>query len=114
MMIYVPGKFPGMNEIVKVSKIHFGAYSGMKKKYTLIFSLALSGFKPRSEPVDIGIKWIYKEKRRDPDNIMAGQKFILDGLVNNGVLKNDTLSDINSLNHSFARGDEDGVEITIE
>lgn len=102
-----------MNEIVKVSKVHFGAYSGMKRKYTDLFALKLAGFEPQSKSVDIEIRWIYKERRRDPDNIMAGQKFILDGLVKNGVLANDTLAHINSISHSFAKGDEDAVEVTL-
>ena len=36
---------------------------------------------PKYEQVSITITWYEPNEKRDPDNVMAGQKFILDGLV---------------------------------
>lgn len=86
--IVIPGEMPGMNEIVKASKAHFGAYSTMKKENTEMVAWLASG-KPKMESVYLDITWYCKNRMRDPDNIAAAVKFIFDGLVEGGIIEND-------------------------
>ena len=103
MTITIKGRFPGMNEIIEAAKKHFHIYSDMKKNFTNIVAWSAKCYKPPdSYPVDIIITWYEPNLKRDYDNIMAGQKFILDGLVVAGVLKNDTQKYINSITNKLA------------
>jgi len=88
MKIIIPGEMPGMNEIIKASKEHYGEYSKMKKANTQAV-VWCSKKAPKMQRVFLDITWYAKNKRRDPDNIAAGVKFIFDGLVEAGVINND-------------------------
>jgi len=111
---YIEGQFPGMNNIVAASKTHYAVYSKMKKENTEIFRLATARFPKFTKPVTITFTWFYKNIRRDPDNMMAAQKFALDGMVAAGVIPNDTGKEIACLNHIFIHGEKNGVQIEIE
>lgn len=86
--IIIPGEMPGMNEIVAAAKSHYGQYSKMKKTNTQL-SAWLFKKVPKKKRIFLDITWIAKDMRRDPDNIAAAVKFIWDGLVEAGVIKND-------------------------
>ena len=110
---------PALNEIIASSKSHFGAYSTMKKKHTN----NLNWFINRDidcdvcidNPANITIAWFAKNKRKDPDNIAAGKKFILDALVQSGIMKNDTWGYVNSLSDRFyIDKDNPRIEVMIE
>ncbi len=101
----VVGKMPTINEMVAASKIHFAVYSKMKKKWTnMAWAMALKEHVPAAEhPVIIKMTWFETTKsRRDPDNVVASKKFILDGLVKAKVIKDDS--------HKYVRGFIDRVE----
>lgn len=70
--------------------------NSMKREYTEVVSLAAYAAKlrPVSGPVELVFQWVEPNGRRDPDNIVFAKKFILDGLVEAGILPNDTQSDI--------------------
>lgn len=57
--------------------------------------------KGKFEKIDLDITWICKDKRKDKDNIAAGIKFILDGLVVAGVIADDGWKQVNSFKHNF-------------
>jgi Holliday junction resolvase RusA-like endonuclease len=48
--------------------------------------------KPFKKPIFIEFTWYEANRRRDPDNIVAGKKFILDALVKVGAIKNDNMT----------------------
>ncbi len=105
---FVSGPLPGMNEIIKASKSRYGGsfgYSLMKRKWTNIVkdSIALhsNGKPPEFNCVKVVFKWIEKNKRRDPDNIAAGRKFVLDGAVKAGLIPNDTWKHVHSWDDYF-------------
>lgn len=104
--------------MTKANRGSGGWYSGstQKKKYTNLVAseCIIQGLEPIKDQVDIFIKWTCKDKRRDKDNIMAGQKFILDGLVEAGILKNDGWSEIGELNNKFEIGKPEKITITLE
>ncbi len=103
MKFEIPGKLPGMNEIIAAAKAGKGKYQPyalMKEQYT--YEVALIARKlPRYGRVALTITWHEPNGRRDPDNIMGGQKFILDGLVKAGVIQDDGQKYIESITHRF-------------
>lgn len=100
MLLIVPGELPTMNEIVKVSKAHYGAYANMKRKYTNLVAGHAKGM-PVIQRANLCITWYCKSRRKDPDNISTGIKFLLDGLVTAGVLENDGWAQIGEILHTF-------------
>ncbi len=57
--------------------------------------------KPIDTKVKIDFTWFVANRRKDPDNIAFTKKFILDGLVKAGVLKNDNLNVIVGFSDKF-------------
>jgi Holliday junction resolvase RusA-like endonuclease len=100
MVLKIPGRLPGLNEIIDAAKSHFGEYASMKETYTNMVGW-LAKKLPTYEKVALIITWYEPDQRRDPDNIMAGQKFILDGLVAAGVIQNDSQRYVRGITHRF-------------
>lgn len=96
-VLWVPGPLPGMNEMIAAAKGNRGkglAYARMKKDWTdRVWAIAMStGINkpgPFQRRVALQFVWVEKDKRRDPDNVAAARKFVLDGLVNAGVIQGD-------------------------
>ena len=97
----IPGEFPGLNEIIDAAKSHFGAYATMKETYTDAVCWMAKRAPRLTRPIEATITWYAKDKRRDPDNVMAGQKFIFDGLVKSGIIPNDTWRYVKGITHRF-------------
>lgn len=99
--ITIPGELPDMNQIIKASKMHYGAYAKLKKENTEKV-VWLAKKLPKMERIDLSITWYCKNRRKDKDNISGGgTKMILDGLVEAGVIKNDGWGEIGDISHSF-------------
>lgn len=110
-----PGRLPGLNEIIDAAKKGRGKYqpyANMKKELTNEIAWLVKRL-PKYNRVDVLITWYEPNKRRDPDNITGGQKFILDGLVMAGVIKDDSQRYINRIMHQF-EVDQDNPRIEIE
>lgn len=101
-----------MNEIVAASKSHYGTYSKLKKKYTQLVMDSAENL-PSIESANFRITWHCKNKRKDKDNIIAGQKFIFDGLVDSGVLNNDGWKEVGDISHSF-KVDKENPRVVVE
>ena len=101
--ITIPGELPDLNQIIRIAKSHPMAYAKAKKVYTEAVAWECVGY-PKNQlemPVDIVCTWITKDLRKDPDNISVGVKFILDGLVQAGILPDDRRKQINSIKHEL-------------
>lgn len=98
--LVIPGELPGLNEIIAASKQHYGTYATMKKDYSWMVKLLARGL-PRLEQVEVVCNWYCKNRKRDPDNVAAGVKFILDGIVAAGVLPNDGYAQVTGIIHRF-------------
>jgi len=97
---FVPGPLPGANEIldarmqqaIKTTKSgkRWNLYSKMKKQWQdiIVASINLAKIQPMKK-IYLHCTWHEASKKRDKDNIVAGKKFILDGLVACGIIKND-------------------------
>jgi len=103
MKFEIPGRLPGLNEIIdaaKQGKGKYQPYAMMKEHYTTMIGW-LAKKLPNFEKVALIITWYEPDRRRDPDNIMAGQKFILDALVHAGVIPNDSQKYVRGIVHRF-------------
>lgn len=68
---------------------------------------------PKYEKAYLIITWYEPNGRRDPDNVMAGQKFMLDALVHAGVIPNDSQKYIAGIVHRF-RVDKQNPRVEVE
>jgi len=108
----IPGRLPGLNEIIDAAKRNPHEYARMKCEYTQMVAW-LAKKLPRFNKVALIITWYEPDHRRDPDNIMAGQKFILDGLVVAGAISNDSQKYIQGIVHRF-RVDKRNPRVEVE
>jgi len=90
--LWIDKKLPGLNEIIAHSKSQWrGKYNKLKKE--LEEHICYRILKDNIQPIKQGLfkfQWIEENRKRDPDNIAAGRKFILDSLVKMNVLKDDS------------------------
>lgn len=103
-MLVIDGRFPGLNDIVLAAKKHWAAYAKEKKVLTRRVELLCraQGCEPVEKPCIVCFTWIEPDQRRDLDNITAGQKFCLDGMVAAGVLPDDGWKWVHGIEHRFA------------
>ena len=101
-LIIIPGTFPTMNQIIAAAKQHWAAYAHLKHRYTNLVAAAANNHAPvRNYPVSIHFDWYCKDRLGDPDNIAAGKKVVLDGLVAAGILEGDGWKHIHKLSDKF-------------
>lgn len=112
MKFIIEGELPGLNEIIAVSKLHYGKYAKMKKEMTEYICWQVKGALIDNR-VNVKITWYSATKKRDPDNIAAGVKFILDGMVKGGIIKGDGYRHIGSISHIF-KIDKEHPRIEVE
>ena len=101
--LIINGELPDLNRIIEASKQHWAKYHQFKKQYTeFVALLAKTQLKPvMVYPVSISIDWHCKNERKDPDNIAHAKKYILDGLVEAGILKSDSFKCITEFQERF-------------
>ena len=64
-------------------------------------------------PVIINFEWHERTKRRDADNIASAKKFILDALVKNGILKDDSRKYVKGFYDKIIDDTEDYVVVEL-
>lgn len=105
MKIIIPGTLPALNEMLNAAKRNKYTYEKLKNDaIAYIDPFIYKSIKRQKAPdhADYEIIWYCPNKRRDKDNIMAGQKFIYDALQETGVIPNDGWRQIGSITHRFA------------
>lgn len=114
---FVPGPLPGLNEMIGQAKGCGGRgsrYARIKDQWTQTCCLhALAAWLKRVESCYLKFHWIERNRQRNPDNIAAAKKYILDGLVLAKVLDNDGWSQVIGWVDSFEVGDKPGVRVTL-
>jgi len=100
----IPGRMPGLNEIIGVARANRFASASQKHKWTAVCAKAAreAAIPAIARPVRVRICWFEPNVRRDPDNIEAAVKFILDGLVEAGILEDDGQKNIIDITHVVA------------
>ena len=110
----IPGRLPGLNDMTDAARRNRYESAKIKKEYTeLVAWCAKRARLPHFDRVDLIVTWYEPNMKRDKDNIMAGQKFILDGLVMVGVLANDGWKQIRDVTHRF-RVDRANPRVEVE
>ena len=101
--LIIPCELPSMNEIIKENRRNKYAGAKQKKEYTEYIAALCRAQKVSKidKKIDIEIIWRCKNRRKDKDNISAGIKFILDGMVTAGVIENDGWDQIGDIRHRF-------------
>lgn len=105
-----------MNEIIAAAKKSPYRYNKMKQDKTALvrFEAIRAGLKPM-KTVKIRLKWNEINRRRDPDNIQAGVKFVLDGLKASGIIPDDSQRYVLRITHEYCVDARNvGVEVTLE
>ena len=112
--VWIPGPLPGMNDFAgKKSRWH---YRQLKANWGMSIGLRIGMAKltPMAR-VAVWFDWREKNKRRDPDNIMTGAKFVLDALVDRHILPDDGWAEIAGIRHTFVvDASHPGVMVTLE
>lgn len=109
------GRLPGANEYINANRQN--KYLGAKLKRETEDSIVLQikaqllkDKKPKLKPpIDIGIQWFVKDKRRDKDNIIFAKKFIMDALQTAGIIGNDNWAWIDKFEDVVCLSKENGV-----
>lgn len=112
--LWIEGPLPGANELLGAANNNRFTYGKLKKEWHEIIGWHIKRY--RIKPVDrahFTFRWVEKNMKRDPDNISAGIKLVLDSLVEHGILKNDGWKQIEGFTHSFEVGKDSGVSVTI-
>lgn len=115
-MIVIKGPLPTLNQVTNANRSHKMAGSSQKKKATArckryVQKAMTEGFRLKHEPADLKLTWFVKNKRKDPDNISSAVKFVLDGMVEAGLIENDGWKQIGNLHHYFKVDKDERVEI---
>lgn len=112
--ITIIGRFPSLNEYINVCRRNRYTANRVKKQETSRAANAARGVSPFHEPVVVEFLWVEKDKRRDIDNVAFAKKFVLDGLVQAGVIANDNAKHVVGLSDKFAYDKNNPrVEVTI-
>lgn len=116
--LWISGKIPGMNEIIAAAKGAGGRgarYAKLKRMWTRkVWALArVSRLRP-VERAFFRFEWREVDRARNPDNIAASKKLILDGLVLAKVLSNDGWKQVAGWTDSFVVDPKPGVLVHIE
>ena len=112
----IPGEFPTLNSVLAASKRHWSLYSTTKRQQTKKAAyLAKKSLTAVTGPVDLEFAWTTANKRMDPDNVSHGAKYVIDGLVQAGILADDSRKVVRSLYHTFPPPDRKhpGVVLTL-
>jgi len=112
----IPFSLLGWNEWEKSARGNKFKAAALKKKLTFDIAIlarqAVKGCK--FDKITISFEWIEKNKRRDPDNICAAKKFIIDGIVAAGIIENDGWSQVIGFSDSWrVDKDQPGCVVTI-
>lgn len=117
-VFFIDGPLPGANDFMYK---HWRVHSKLKSSWGLITRAAIRHAKIK--PVGharISCLWMeqattMKKHRRDPDNFIFAQKIILDAIVKEGILIDDSMDYVLALNHTWvevSRGP--GVQVTLD
>jgi len=115
---FVPGPLPGANDIVRK---HWRVYTNLKKQWGAVVGYALMAAKIQPLALaHISFEWHepvrQRKQRRDPDNIIFGEKFVLDAIVVCGILPDDGMDEVLSLTHTWKQvksSQRGGVQVTL-
>ena len=110
-------RLSGLNEYINANRSnkYLGAKLKKQEQAYIIWCIREQlGNTKIDKPVEGHFTWIEENKRRDLDNICFAKKFILDALVESGVLKDDNRKIVTNFTDSFEYADKSKVIVELE
>lgn len=115
--LFIRQPLPGMNDIIHQCERSPFAWASTKKKWAQVIALYAreQRFQPISGPADYALEFIEPNRRRDPDNFIAGGcKVIFDALQLAGLLENDGWKHVLSISTSWrVDAKKPGVKVVV-
>ena len=116
----IKAKLPSLNDVVLKNRTNKYYANKFKQDIEEVIGWAIKQavtmktLKPTSKPCVIYIDWHEKTKRRDTDNVQSSAKFVLDSMVKNGILKNDSRRYVKQIYHEIIDDNENYVVVRIK
>lgn len=100
--IVIKGELTDLNKFIETERKNRYEGARMKKENTEYVMWKTKGLeKINHYPLHVHITWTTRNLKIDPDNVAFAKKFILDGLKNNGIIKDDSRKFISGFSDSF-------------
>lgn len=118
--LLIDAQLPSLNEYQYACRSHWSKGREFKENVeTLIWgfiraALLKKTLRPVEKPCEIFIEWHEATKKRDVDNIQSAQKFILDALQQNGIIKKDSRKYVRQIHHTVIDDKRDFVIVRFE
>ena len=111
----IPGRFPSLNDYIDAERRNKHIAAKIKRDETQrVADLAAnSDMQTFDNPVMVRFVWIEPNSRRDADNVAFAKKFIIDGLVNAGILKGDSRKYVTGFIDDFFKPDKDNPRVLV-
>lgn len=104
---------PKLNDQINLARSHWSESSKVKTQWTNDIAVYSYGAPHFPGVVWLDFEWRVKRFTSDPDNVSAAAKYIMDGLVDMGIIVGDSLKVVQSpVVHRFSKG-ADEVVVTI-
>lgn len=113
----IPGRLDGLNDYTAACRANARAGGRMKRDNQAKVVEAVKAARVRKVcgRVNVAIHWIEPNMRRDKDNVCFAKKFILDGLVEAGIIENDNWTYIGDFTERFSvNAANPRIEVEIE
>lgn len=110
----IPYELTDLNKYINEERTNKYISAKTKKTNTNICALFCKNVPEITGQVKVIFSWYCTNKKKDPDNIAFAKKFILDGMVLSGILKNDGWNNIYEFEDKFYVDKKNPrVEVTI-
>ena len=113
----IPLRLPSLNDYILACRKNKFAGGKFKEKIDSQIIPYVKDLPTFQGKISIHFHWVEANKKRDPDNIASGCKYILDAMQKSGVLYNDNWQWIDTdtgFSHSFEVGDYPKIILTIK
>ena len=116
----IKAKLPSLNDVIAKNRANKYYANSFKQDIEEVIGWAIKQarvmktLKPVNKPCIIKMEWHEATKRRDVDNIQSSQKFVLDSMVKNGILQNDSRRYVKQVYHEIIDDSVDYVVVSIE
>lgn len=103
--IIIPRELMDLNQYIDAQRVNFRVGNKVKQQETAFCAAVFTPYRLEIRqlplPLDIEYHWFCKDRRKDKDNICFARKFILDGLINSGAIKNDGWNEVGGFSDCF-------------
>ena len=117
--IVIQGELMDLNNFIDKQRANRLGGASAKKQETDKCAIHIrqamnQGLRVDKLPVHLNISWYMKNKRKDKDNIAFAKKFILDGMIQARLIRNDGWKEISGFTDEFhVDKNNPRVEVTI-